>query len=92
MTAGPAPDGASRDAAGGVRIALLVAERGLSTGERERLETELTGVRQQIARLEQLLANPQFVGKAPAEVVERNRARLAELQRRRADLESGLGG
>ncbi len=92
VVAEPAPEGASRDAAGGVRLGLEVAERELTAAERERLASELAGVRQQIGRLEQLLANPQFVGKAPPEVVARNRERLAELESRRADLESGAGG
>jgi valyl-tRNA synthetase len=37
-----------------------------------------------------MLANPGFVGKAPAEVVERERARLAELQERRSRLTERL--
>jgi len=37
-------------------------------------------VRQSIARLEALLGNPDFTAKAPAEVVERERDRLRELE------------
>ena len=43
-------------------------------------EGERARVAQSIARLKALLANSEFTGKAPAEVVERERARLGELE------------
>jgi len=48
--------------------------------ERQRLERELQGIASQVTRLEVLLSNEGFVSKAPAEVVARERAKLAELQ------------
>jgi valyl-tRNA synthetase len=39
-----------------------------------------------VTRLEELLDNRAFVERAPAEVVERERARLAELREQRARL------
>jgi valyl-tRNA synthetase len=87
---GAAPAGAGRDAVAGVRIALAAAEGDLSAQDRERLERELASLGAQIERLEGLLANRQFVDKAPAEVVEGNRHRLAELRRRRENLAAGL--
>jgi valyl-tRNA synthetase len=43
-------------------------------------DSERARINQSIARLEGLLANPEFTRKAPAEVVERERSRLRELQ------------
>ncbi len=73
-----------------MRIALAGAEGGLSADDRARREKEVADLGAQIERLETLLANPQFVEKAPAEVVEGNRERLAALERRRDNLEGGL--
>jgi valyl-tRNA synthetase len=58
--------------------------------ERERLEQELTETNSQIQRLEKLLASP-FAEKAPAEVVEKERARLAEYQETAERLQQQLG-
>jgi valyl-tRNA synthetase len=58
--------------------------------ERARLTRELDGVAAQVARLEALLANEGFTGKAPATVVGRERAKLAELQERRTKLQARL--
>ena len=54
------------------------------------MEKELADLDAQIERLEALLANRQFVEKAPAKVVEGNRDRLATLGRRRDNLKGGL--
>ncbi len=86
---GAVPAGAGRDAIAGVRIGLVAAEGDLSATDRRRVESELVGIGAQIERLEQLLANRQFVDKAPAKVVEGNRRRLAELERRRDNLAGG---
>ena len=85
---GAAPAGAGRDAIAGVRIG-LAAEGDLSATDRRRVESELADIGAQIERVEQLLANRQFVAKAPAKVVEGNRRRLAELERRRDNLAGG---
>ncbi len=58
--------------------------------ERARLQRELDDLARQVARLESLLANPGFVTKAPAEVVARERAKLAELQTAHAQLAERL--
>ena len=63
--------------------------------ERKRLEGELEQARAQVARVEQLLANPGFTNRARPDVVERERARLAEAGERVSRLEGqlrGLGG
>jgi valyl-tRNA synthetase len=62
-----------------VEISLPMAGLVDIEAERERLEKELADAEAQIKRLEKLLASP-FSGKAPAEVVENERARLATYQ------------
>jgi valyl-tRNA synthetase len=58
--------------------------------ERARLEKEVRRAAEQVAVLEAKLARPEFVERAPAEVVARDRARLAEERARRAKLEASL--
>ncbi|MBU1879356.1 MAG: hypothetical protein KJ734_10440, partial [Chloroflexi bacterium] len=58
--------------------------------ERARLRKELDDMAAQIARLEALLANPGFTGKAPAAVVDKERTKLADLQERQALLQARL--
>jgi valyl-tRNA synthetase len=89
---GAAPEGAGRDASAGVRIGLVAPEGDLAGADQERVEKELADLGAQIERLEQLLANRQFVDKAPPQVVEGNRQRLTELERRRDNLRGGLDG
>jgi len=48
--------------------------------ERQRLEKERAVLEQQIARTESMLSNDQFVNRAPVEVVERERVKLADLK------------
>jgi valyl-tRNA synthetase len=58
--------------------------------ERERLEKELAEAESQIQRLEKLLSSP-FAQKAPAEVVEKERNKLAEYQETADRLKQQLG-
>ncbi len=58
--------------------------------ERKRLEKERDNLRGHIERLKGKLANEGFVSKAPAAVVEQERARLADLQDRLDTLERNL--
>ena len=51
--------------------------------ERKRLEKELADLDKQIAGVSAKLANENFVNRAPAEVVQRERDRLADLQSKR---------
>jgi valyl-tRNA synthetase len=57
--------------------------------ERERLAKELAAVKQQIARLEALLAGP-FAQKAPADVIEGEREKLTRYQASRQEVEERL--
>ena len=58
--------------------------------ERERLNKELARVGKEIVVCEKKLGNPKFVDRAPAEVVEENRERLAEYQQSKEALLKNL--
>jgi valyl-tRNA synthetase len=90
LEVGPAPEEASRDIVGGRRVGLLTPEKELSGEEQSRLEGELQRLGEQIAHAEGLLANQDFLSKAPPAVVERNRSRLAEMQNRLESIRAGL--
>jgi valyl-tRNA synthetase len=59
--------------------------------ERERLRRELVKVDQTLDRVSRKLRNEEFLGKAPAQVVNRERATQVELQAARAKLQESLG-
>jgi len=58
--------------------------------ERKRLDKELAKAADEIRRFDQKLANPNFLDRAPAEVVEEQRNRRAEAEAMRARLEAAL--
>jgi valyl-tRNA synthetase len=58
--------------------------------ERKRLEKERDNVSKQLIGIEGKLANKGFVDKAPAEVVQQQRAKLTELQSQLASVEAAL--
>ncbi|MEM7041265.1 MAG: valine--tRNA ligase [Pseudomonadota bacterium] len=58
--------------------------------ERQRLKKELTKVEADLAKIEKKLTNPQFLDRAPTDVVEEQRERRAELERSREKLEAAL--
>ena len=58
--------------------------------EREKLSKQREKLAGQIRGIEGKLGNEGFVAKAPAEVVEREKARLADLQRQMQSLDSTL--
>jgi valyl-tRNA synthetase len=68
----------------------LVVERNESQ-ERARLEREVEEARQMLQRSRELLAKPGFAEKAPAPLVEKERAKLAERAERLRLLEQELG-
>jgi len=61
-------------------LQVLIPMAGLidKDAERKRLDKEIARLRADIARIEAKLANPSFVDKAPAAVVQKERERLAE--------------
>ena len=58
--------------------------------EAKRLEKEIGRVEADLTRVEKKLANPNFTGKAPAEVVEKERAKAAELSEKLSKLRANL--
>lgn len=58
--------------------------------ETERLARELAQVEKDLSRVEAKLANPDFTAKAPAEVVEKERGKRAELSEKRKALTARL--
>jgi valyl-tRNA synthetase len=75
---------------GGVTAALPVADFIDLGAERARLGKEIGALSGDIDRTAKKLANPDFVARAPEEVVEENRERLAEAQAARSKLEAAL--
>jgi valyl-tRNA synthetase len=76
--------------AGPFELAMPIDETADLAKEKERLEKELEKIREDIAKLERKLGNADFVSRAPAAVVEGNRARLGELRSRRDKVEKHL--
>ena len=87
-----APEGAAiAIVSGGASIYLPMAGLLDVEAERERIQRELEEARQEVARTAGMLANEQFVSKAPEQVVQQQRDRLAAAQNRVALLDSRLG-
>ena len=84
------PTGSVRFVAEGVGLALPVAEIVDLAGERARLSKEVGRLDGEIERFEKKLGNADFVGRAPAAVIEENRAKLADAQGARAKLQAAL--
>ncbi len=86
----PAPEKAITLTAGGITVYLPLAGMVDLEAERARLAKEMAQVDEQIRRSVDLLGNPGFVNKAPAHVIERERAKQAELGERKAQLAQRL--
>ncbi len=76
----PAPDEAASVVASDVTLYLPLAGLVDVAAECERLTKEQGKLQEQIQRSESMLGNEQFVARAKAEIVERERSKLAELQ------------
>ncbi|HKR88617.1 MAG TPA: valine--tRNA ligase [Phenylobacterium sp.] len=87
---GAAPAGSIPYVVAGATLALPVAEFIDLAAERARLTKEVASLGSEIDKLGKKLGNPDFVSRAPEEVVEENRERLAEAQAARAKLEAAL--
>jgi valyl-tRNA synthetase len=84
------PEGAIPYVVDGATLALPVAEFIDLAAERTRLAKEVTALISDIARTAGKLNNPDFVARAPEEVVEENRERLAEAEAAKTKLEGAL--
>jgi valyl-tRNA synthetase len=58
--------------------------------ERDRLKKEIARAEQELGGLQRKLDNPNFVARAPPDVVEKDKARVAELQERAVKLQEHL--
>ncbi|MEO0466586.1 MAG: valine--tRNA ligase [Pseudomonadota bacterium] len=73
-----APEGSITTVVGGTSVALRIADL-IDAGEaKSRLDKELRALDKELTGLEKKLANPNFVAKAPLEVVEENRQRVVD--------------
>ncbi|MGH9380528.1 MAG: valine--tRNA ligase [Thermoanaerobaculia bacterium] len=91
VTDGTAPAEGVTEHAGGVELVLTLPGRDLAAEKRQRVARELQQLEAQIGRVRSLLDDERFVERAPAAVVEENRRRLEDLERRRAALGSSIG-
>jgi valyl-tRNA synthetase len=85
-----ADSGAVPYIAAGAALALPVADFIDLAAERARLAKEVAALATDIDRTARKLANPDFVARAPEEVVEENRDRLAEAEAARNRLDAAL--
>jgi valyl-tRNA synthetase len=87
----PEQDSGSAAVVRGQEIIILAEEEAVDKGaEVERLTKELAKVTAERDKVEKKLGNPQFVEKAPEEVVQKNRGILEELQAQKGKLEENL--
>ena len=86
----PAPGKAATLAAAGVTVYLPLAGLVDFAAERKRIQGEIDNIDRQVGRIEGMLNNPGFTGKAPAEVIDRERTKLADLQSKRTQLAERL--
>ena len=84
------PPGAVLLVVGGASAALSVAEFIDLAAEQARLQKAVGSAEQEVARVEKKLANPDFIARAKPEVVEAERAKLAEAEATLARLRAGL--
>jgi valyl-tRNA synthetase len=90
IATGPAPRGAVQVVVDEATYALPLAGVVDLEQERRRLDRELAKTAAQLERFDQKLANPQFLDRAPAEVIEEQRARRAEVEQTRQKLAAAL--
>ena len=90
IATGPAPRGAIQVVLDEATYALPLAGVIDLEQERRRLDRELAKAAAQLERFDQKLANPQFLDRAPAAVIEEQRARRAEVEQVRQKLAAAL--
>ncbi|HEV8241131.1 MAG TPA: valine--tRNA ligase [Thermoanaerobaculia bacterium] len=87
---GAPPEGVPQDLVASVRLGIQAQAAALDDKERQRLQGELAKLDGAIQAAETRLGDDGFLGKAPAQVVEQQRARLGEMRARREQLRQGL--
>ncbi len=88
---GPPAAGAARDVVAGLTVGLSLPA-GVAGVDPARTQKALASLEVEIAALRAKLQNVAFIGRAPAEIVEKARKRLSELEERRAALGDGGAG
>ena len=88
--AGEMPKGAVQIVVGTATVVLPLAGVVDVVKEKARLEKDDAKLAGEVTKIEKKLGNADFVAKAPEEVVEENRERLAELAAERAKLKEAL--
>ncbi|MFA4898754.1 MAG: valine--tRNA ligase [Brevundimonas sp.] len=89
-SADAAPTGAVTFVSGGSTIALSLAGIIDLTAERARLEKEIAALDSDIGHVNKKLGNPNFVSRAAPEVVDEQRAKLAEAEAGKIKLQAAL--
>jgi valyl-tRNA synthetase len=87
---GPPPQQAAAEVRAGMELYVPLAGLVDLAEERERLLKEVERAVKEIAQIDKKFENPNFAARAPAEVVEKDRARRTELEHRIAKLEDSL--
>jgi valyl-tRNA synthetase len=87
---GEPPEGTAVAMAEGVTLLAPLADLVDPAKERERLTREIAKLDKDIAAVDKKLSNPNFVERAPAELVERERTRQRELGEQRERLQTAL--
>ncbi len=82
VSVGPAPEHSVHELLGGLEVALAFPRGSIGPEQRERIAKEVAGLEREGQGHEARLANPGFTSKAPPEVVEGARTRLAEVRTR----------
>jgi valyl-tRNA synthetase len=88
----PAPENAHRDMVGGIEFAIELPKVEVTPEMIAKIEKEIAGLEKELAGVDGRLGNPQFVEKAPANVIEGAKARRVEIVDRLATLRRNLGG
>jgi len=90
MLPGEAPSGSAQAVLDNATLILPLADFIDVEKEKGRLQKEIGKLEQEIAKIDAKLANPQFVERAPEEVIEEQRERRAEAEEVRAKLAGAL--
>jgi len=86
----PVPKGSVQDVLDECSLVLPLAEVIDLAQERQRLQKEMDKLNGEIVKLDKKLSNEQFLAKAPEEVVEEQRERLADSQQAMSKLQTAL--
>jgi valyl-tRNA synthetase len=89
---GTAPESAHRDVVGGVEFALELPPVEVSADALAKIAKEIEALEKELAGADARLSNPQFVEKAPPQVIEGSKARRREIVERLATLRQNLAG